>query len=297
MDRLPTIPSSGLPDVADIRPPRSGLVDLALLPAASLNQADLQSPTHALATLAAEDVEIVAPQTTCCCAMGGREEGTQLQQRQAPSAPPKKHAVSAATTKLAAAVAETSTACGVPEAELHGFCARLLSLKHPSDQWAALGGQQLDSAEAVMQWRKDRRKLGSLGSRLSVKETSHANLMSIRPDSVRRSEVKGYQGLYQSMMRLRNDATNIKSAKTNVEERVQRAEASTISVGEHLVPRIRIAHLYLLHLAVRQPKGGFRKLFGGGRNHGAPPPIDVLETPRNTDESAKSRATDMSLGL
>jgi len=291
---LPTIPSG-----------RSGhlpsLVDLALPTPSSRKTDPIQDAT--LVIHGSDEADIVEPSSSCCCAPPRGQQaqqqkhrrtngGSLQQQRRAPV----DSKITKAAAKYTAALAESSAVCKVPEEALQGLIAKLVVLQHPSDRWAALNGQQLDSVEAITAWRKDCRRLGRLRGKLGEKESSHSKLMSIRPSSVKTNEVAGYQGLYQAMMRLRVDVTHLKSQKESAQEAVDRREATTVHVGGTPVPTIRVAYLYQLQLAVQheQAAGGWwakkRRTAGGGVS------LAVLDTPRGTDESAKSRATDQSIG-
>lgn len=169
-----------------------GLVGLALpAPASSSNQSD---------TLVVR-VEEVKP-SGCCFGP--------VSPRRRKKAPPRAHKPGAASAKYDAAAVETVALCDVNAAALSALIAKLVVAVHPSDRWAALDGAQLDSVDAVTEWRQHCRRLRVLSGRLADKESSHGKLMSIRPHSVKPHEVKAYQGLYQSMMRLRTDATALK---------------------------------------------------------------------------------------
>ena len=181
----------------------SGVVALALGPANAERCSAKAAPSP---DVDQDDVNVLPPRITCCY------------RRRAPAARSPASAVGGtgkAALKFSSAMAETVAAYGVSEAALAVFLSNLPppSTDACSASSSVLDGQPLDTPDAVNQWRSECRRVRRLSGQLHDKESSHARLMSIRPHSVRTNEVKAYQGLYQAMMRLRNDSQRLASQK------------------------------------------------------------------------------------
>ena len=150
--------------------------------------------SDALVVRSCDGVEIVPPARSCCCVTKPQRARRKVQENAQREAPAIKAATAGEeTSKLAAAVAETACDCCVSEGALHLLIAKLLTVSHPTQQWAALDGQQMCSVETIQRWRKERSKRRYLSAKLAAKEDSHSKLMSIRPSGVKAGEVKSYQ--------------------------------------------------------------------------------------------------------
>ena len=235
---------------------------------------------------------------SCLCIPPRRRE-----RQGGPPVQPSKAPDSKANKKFAAELSAFAAEFNIGEANLLYVLSKLLLVNHPSDacgeQCTVLDGQQLDAAEAVTEWRKCRRRLRRLTQKLLEREQSHARLMSIRPGGVKESEVKAYQGLYQSMMRLRTDATKLRAQQQAAKEEVEQHEVETVVVGEKKIPRICVSHLYRLLLMTQRetsPERGPRlaRLLLHGRGHKAHTHkscahgLELLDTPRGSEETPRN---------
>mmetsp|Transcript_56544 Transcript_56544/g.93447 ORF Transcript_56544/g.93447 Transcript_56544/m.93447 type:complete len:260 (-) Transcript_56544:82-861(-) len=122
---------------------------------------------------------------------------------------------------------------------------------------------ELESNALVTSWREQLQHLRKLRLQLGSAEARLARLMSTRPEGVHASEVKQYQGLYQSLMRLRNEVDRLRRAvasaqdglssieKIQVELPGRTTEAASLPPASLVsLPRVCVAHLHYLALAV-----------------------------------------------
>ena len=111
------------------------------------------------------------------------------------------------------------------------------------------------------------------------------------------------QGLYQSMMRLRNDVSHLRSRLAAAQEFIDRTEAAgRVRVGDGHVPLVRISFLYRLRLTAQRREASSSGLLRWvlPRKHvmSARPRDDsmVIDTPRATEEEiTPPRSPDQSL--
>lgn len=159
--------------------------------------------------------------------------------------------------QLAEAYDEASAACGVSKEAFESHVLELVNTPGSAEK------DGLDSPDVVLEWRRCLRRIRGLKSRLGEQEQAHSRLMSIRPDGggvskrPKESELRSYQGLYQSMMRLRTSVESLTKSIAKTEERQQQLESATVALrGQARKPaydevcRIRVAHVFYIQRQV-----------------------------------------------
>ena len=166
---------------------------------------------------------------------------------------------------LEAAIEDAVSACGVSGdlLRLHVQC--LVAAGKAAET-------ELDSLSKVQQWRRSRRRLAHLLTRLGTTEEGLERLMCIRPEAVRANdtEVRRYQGLYQSMARLRTSKQALKNGVSVEQKAIQNLEARTDPVagtGTEM-PRVRISHLYYLQRQLILEEARHRRCCGSPMSRG-----------------------------
>lgn len=162
---------------------------------------------------------------------------------------PNSPAVHSLVAQLDEAYDEASVACGVSTEALSLHVLELINNPGSAEK------EGLEPPDMVLEWRRCLRKVRRLRARLGHQEEAHSRLMSIRPGAVRanQSEVRHYQGLYQSMMRLRTNVDSLNKNIVTIQERLQQLESATVALhGQPSteVCRIRVAHVFYLQRQV-----------------------------------------------
>ena len=193
------------------------------------------------------------------------------------------------TEKIARHTAELVAMYSVPEAAVHGKVGSLLRARK---------AQELDPPAVVTVWRRRCDRLRKLRAELEATEASHTKVVNNAPKQVREDEkeVRNYQKLYQSIARLRRDVTRLREAVAVAEAEARQHEEPMLELasdgGPCTVPRVRISHLYYLHL--RRQRVGHRprwwqRLCGcccgaAAAQSSTASPMDIDVTPRPTAE-------------
>ena len=196
------------------------------------------------------------------------------------------------TEKIARHTAELVAMYSAPEAAVHGKVGSLLRARKT---------QELDPPAVVTVWRRRCEHLRKLRAELEATEASYAKVMNNAPKQVREDEreVRNYQKLYQSIARLRRDVERLREAVALAEAEARQHEEPMLELasdrGPCTVPRVRVSHLYYLHL--RRQRVGRRPRWwqrlccccgcaaaGAAQSSPAKGPMDIDVTPRPTAE-------------